>query len=153
MIVVDTNIVSYLWLDTKRSRRTDELHNADPFWTVPRLWRYEFMNVLAVHVHKGMVPLESALSVWREASSAFQSCEYETDSQQVLRIAAENKVSAYDAEFITLAVQLGVRLVTEDRELLQKFPEIAASIELFLQKTPKISERTATYRAGRIKRT
>ena len=48
-----------------------------------------------------------------------------------LELAARHNVSAYDAQFMALAVTLGVRCVTQDRALLRAFPQIAVSMRAF----------------------
>jgi len=48
-----------------------------------------------------------------------------------LELAARHNVSAYDAQFMALAVTLGVRCVTQDRALLRAFPRIAVSMRAF----------------------
>jgi predicted nucleic acid-binding protein len=47
-------------------------------------------------------------------------------------LAVSSGCSAYDAEFVVLARELGVSLVTLDKELLDKFPGTAVSPERFL---------------------
>jgi predicted nucleic acid-binding protein len=54
--------------------------------------------------------------------------EYEVDSRSVLDLAASADCSAYDCEFVSLARALGVQLVTQDRQVLQAFPETAAAL-------------------------
>jgi hypothetical protein len=46
----------------------------------------------------------------------------ETDSLESLQLAVENKISAYDAHFISLAKTIGVPLVTADKKLISIFP-------------------------------
>jgi len=41
------------------------------------------------------------------------------DGQRVLELAIQSGCSSYDAEFVVLAEQLGCRLLTFDRKLLQ----------------------------------
>lgn len=53
-------------------------------------------------------------------------------SGDVLDLAVASGCSAHDAEFVVLAKDLGVPLVTTDQELLEKFPETAINPEAFL---------------------
>jgi predicted nucleic acid-binding protein len=152
MIVVDTNIIAYLWLDSKRSDLVDAVHGTDPDWIVPRLWRYEFLNVLTSYIRNKNLPIKDALSIWRQALSTFQRSEYESDPEHVVHVSSANRISAYDAQFITLAVQKGVKLVTEHRDLLDKFHGTAISMEDFT--APDSSDRSvketgAVYNVGR----
>jgi predicted nucleic acid-binding protein len=58
--------------------------------------------------------------------------EHDVASDDVLELAAASGCSAYDAEFAVLARELRVPLVTTDKELLEKFPDIAVGPERFL---------------------
>ena len=58
--------------------------------------------------------------------------EFDVVSGDVLSLASTSGCSAYDAEFVVLARDLRVPLVTTDKELLEKFPETAVSPEGFL---------------------
>jgi predicted nucleic acid-binding protein len=49
-----------------------------------------------------------------------------------LQLAAESGCSAYDCEFVALARDLEVPLVTADRQLLAAFPSTAVSPEAFV---------------------
>ena len=49
----------------------------------------------------------------------------------MLRLAQSSKRSAYDCEFVALAQELKVGLVTSDNKVLAAFPSIAVSMEAF----------------------
>lgn len=49
----------------------------------------------------------------------------------MVRLAARSGCSAYDCEFVTLARDLDVRLVTLDRQILRSFPKLAVPLEKF----------------------
>ena len=53
-------------------------------------------------------------------------------SQGVLEYAAESGCSAYDCEFVTLAVLAETRLVTLDKRLALRFPRIATPLDRFV---------------------
>jgi predicted nucleic acid-binding protein len=50
------------------------------------------------------------------------------DSEAVLQLVRDSDCSAYDCEFVALAVQLDTRLVTMDGKLLRAFPERVMSL-------------------------
>jgi predicted nucleic acid-binding protein len=41
MIVVDTNILAYLYLNSDKSSQTERLLTLEPKWIAPRLWKSE----------------------------------------------------------------------------------------------------------------
>ena len=47
------------------------------------------------------------------------------DSSDVLDLVARSTCSAYDCEFVALAQELAVPLITTDRKIVREFPEIA----------------------------
>lgn len=52
----------------------------------------------------------------------------------MLRLAQQSGCSAYDCEFVSLAQDLHVQLVTMDKGILAAFPEIAVSLPAFFEK-------------------
>ena len=59
------------------------------------------------------------------ATDLMRGREYQVTSYRVLGLAAASTCPACDCEFVALAQDLGVPLVTTDRQLLQQFPEVA----------------------------
>ena len=47
MILVDSNVLAYLYLPGDRPAETEALLDQDPDWAAPVLWRSEFRNILA----------------------------------------------------------------------------------------------------------
>jgi predicted nucleic acid-binding protein len=128
MIVVDTNVLAYLWLPGQRTAAAENLLRNDPDWTAPLLWRSEFRNVLAGCLRRGDLNLETALQIVDGAEGQMRGREFAVPSAQVLARVDESDCSAYDCEFIVLAEELGVALITSDERLLKSFPSVAKSL-------------------------
>jgi predicted nucleic acid-binding protein len=125
MIVVDTNVLAYLWLPGERTTQAERLLRSDPDWTAPLLWRSEFRSVLAGSLRRGNLDLETALRIADEAEGQMQGREFTVPSAQVLSRVASSDCSAYDCEFVVLAEELGVPLYTSDAKLLRSFAAVA----------------------------
>lgn len=131
MIVADTNLVSYLLIRGDRTPVARRVWRRDPLWVLPPLWRAEFLNVLAASIRAGVVTEEQAIAVWHSASALFEGREHEPGGEAVLRAAVRYGLSAYDAQFVVVAEDLKVRLVTGDREVLAACPDVSIAIEDF----------------------
>lgn len=101
-------------------------HDAD--WRLPPLWRHEYLNVLATLTREGHATMIEAQELWRQAVQRLAGGEQPPDMEAALEIAAENRISAYDAQYISLARQLQTVCVTQDRRLLNAFPALTRSI-------------------------
>lgn len=128
MIVVDTNVVAYLYLPGEYTSAAESLLERESVWAAPVLWRSEFRNILAGYLRRGSLSFEQAHSIQREAENLLAGAEYEVDSLGVLELVRESDCSAYDCEFIALARTLGTKLVTMDAKLLRAFPGIAVAL-------------------------
>ncbi len=125
MIVADTNILAYLFLPTEHTAKAESLLKASPKWAVPTLWRSEFRNVLALYLRKNLLTLEQAVSIQAEAESLLQETEYMVNSLDVLNLVQQSKCSAYDCEFVALAQNLKLPLITMDKQILKEFAATA----------------------------
>lgn len=132
MIVVDTNIISYLFLPTDYSERASQLYKIESEWAAPGLWRSEFRNVLALYLRQKIITLAEALLIQDEAEALMTDQEFTVTSIHVLTLTDSSSCSAYDCEFVALAMQLDVKLVTQDKKILREFPGIAVSLDDFL---------------------
>jgi predicted nucleic acid-binding protein len=127
MIVADTNLLIYLYVQGDRTEDSEAVLKRDATWTVPLLWRSEFRNALIGLVRKEFVPLDKAVSIVDEAERWLAGREYSVISRHVLTLADRSGCSAYDCEFVALAQDLGIPLVTTDRQILKAFPGLAIS--------------------------
>jgi len=122
MIVVDSNVLAYLYLPGDFTVAAEALLTSDPEWTAPLLWRSEFRNILAGYLRRKSLSFQQAAALQAEAEELLAGCEYEVDSIRVLELVRDSDCSAYDCEFIALAEKLDVKLVTMDKKLLRAFP-------------------------------
>lgn len=133
MIVVDTNVIAYLLLPTPDTDLAEGLLRQDPEWCAPLLWRSELRNVLALYLRKRAIDLSSALRLQEEAESLLWDREFQVPSVEVLELVAASPCSAYECEFIALAKDLEVPMVTSDRKVLNAFPDITWSLRAYVE--------------------
>lgn len=128
MIVVDSSVVAYLYLPGDYTEKAEALLEHDADWAAPLLWRSEFRNILAGYMRRKTLTFEAARDLQLEAESLLVGAEHEVDSRQVLELVRDSDCSAYDCEFVALAMTLGVKLVTMDAKLLKAFPKYAVAL-------------------------
>lgn len=133
MIVVDTNVIAGLWLRNATTAVAERLLAVDPQWAAPLLWRSEMRSVLAAYLRRGLVSLPRSVAIAEDAESHLRGLEFQVPSAAVLERVAASKCSPYDCEFVVLAEELAVPLVTNDREILKWFPAIARRPEAHLR--------------------
>jgi predicted nucleic acid-binding protein len=122
VIVVDSNVLAYLYLPGERTPDAEALLLQDPEWAAPVLWRSEFRNILAGYTRRKTLTFEQACSLQAEAEDLLSGSEFEIDSRSVLELVRDSDCSAYDCEFIALAIKLNTKLVTADKKVLRAFP-------------------------------
>jgi predicted nucleic acid-binding protein len=133
LIVVDTNIIAYLWIPGDFTAQAEKALRKDPDWCAPLLWRSEFRNILAGFLHSKKLSMETAFQMLEGAESHLKEREFTVASRQILNLVLSSHCSAYDCEFVALAKELGVKLVTFDKQILGEFPETAISPDKFVR--------------------
>ena len=132
MIVVDTNIIAYLYITGDRSQQSEDLLSYDSDWVAPILWRSEFRNVLAQYLRKNLLKIDDILLIIQQAETLLADHEYEISSAHIMQLVKSSQCSAYDCEFVALAQYLDVPLITTDKKILREFPEITQTVESYL---------------------
>ena len=66
-----------------------------------------------------------ATSAFQHAAATVAGREHQADTSTLLNLAAGNRITAHDLEFVVLAQTVVVQLVTIDREVLAAFPAVA----------------------------
>lgn len=128
MIVVDSNVLAYLYLPGEYTAAAEALLEQDPEWASPILWRSEFRNILAGYMRHKAISFEQANNLQREAEGLLEGAEFEVESSAVLELVRDSDCSAYDCEFIALAMKLDTKLATMDKKLLRAFPKRTISL-------------------------
>jgi predicted nucleic acid-binding protein len=144
MIVVDAQMIAALLLNSEKTELARKLLQIDAEWIAPLLWRSEFRQLLAFYVRKKVLTLHQASLIMQEAENFMQGGQFEIPSLDIITLTEQYDCTAYTAEYVALALEQGVPLVTMDRMYLRKFPAVAVNAESFIQNQeipePVISE-------------
>jgi predicted nucleic acid-binding protein len=127
VIVVDANVIAYLLMRGERSEAMDRLQDFDSDWIAPRLWLDEFLNVLCTYERNGGIGSDQAAGLLDDALALMEGNSFEVPPERVLTVARKTGCSGYDSQYIALAEDLGLRLYTCDRRVLQKCPGLAVA--------------------------
>lgn len=131
MIVVDATVVAgFLFPADQFHAQADAVRDKDPDWHCPELVFSEVRSVGMKHHLKGDT-LEATIA--RCNLTAATVSVYRMHSHGVLQVAKEGSVWVYDAEYVALARQLQVRLVTTDEKILEQFSTVSVSPADFLK--------------------
>ena len=125
MIVADTNIVASLFVPTPSSTVCENVLSADPYWITPPLWRSELRNTFLKYIKAGHMTVSDAVRHFGTAERLLGNLTYDVDTPSVLDLASSTESSAYDCEFVSLAVNFKLQLVTLDKRVLKNFPDLA----------------------------
>lgn len=125
MIVVDTNVVAYLWLPGDFTSAAEEALKSDANWAIPYLWRSEFRNVLVTYVRAKRLRPGDAQAIYINAETMLRGREYAVTGGATIELAFKSNLSAYDCEYVALAEDLDCKLVTADKKIVKAFPKRA----------------------------
>ncbi len=125
MIVVDTYVVCYLLIHGEHSDIVQRLFDADSDWVAPRLLFDELLNVLVTYERKSLLADRQIVVIVKEALELMGDALYELPPERVLAVARRTGLSGYDSQFVALAEDLDVELVTWDRQMIERCPTVA----------------------------
>ncbi|MEC4678192.1 MAG: PIN domain-containing protein, partial [Nitrospirota bacterium] len=86
MIVVDTNIIAYLFISGERSQQAEQLLSRDPHWASPVLWRSEFRSILSRYLRKNILNINETLLIIQQAEALLAGKEYQVSSAHVMKL-------------------------------------------------------------------
>ncbi len=107
----------------------ESLRARDNRWFAPALLRYEFLNVLTRYIHQRLLTRDDAIKAYRRGLSTLEIDETIPDPVQVFNLHLSSDCTSYDCEFIALACNLNLKLVTLDQQLVRAFATVAVSPE------------------------
>jgi predicted nucleic acid-binding protein len=131
MIVVDASVVAFLFIDGEESGTIRKLYQWDPEWVTPPILNHEMLTILAA-VGSAEGDSSAVEGIWREVRGVLGSRQQIPDPVRSLRLAVELGLSGYDAQYLALAAQLHLPLVSCERRLLEALPGRVVSPERYL---------------------
>jgi predicted nucleic acid-binding protein len=134
VIVADNSVLVYFWLPSEFASLAEDAKKQDNIWAAPILWRSEFRNVLAGYLRRKALTEAEAEAAYLNVQKDLAGNEYSVPTERVLKLVLASDCSAYDCEYVALAQDLGVPLVTTDKQILKAFPKIAVPLEKFAKK-------------------
>jgi predicted nucleic acid-binding protein len=133
MLVVDTNIIFPLFVQSTRSEDVWELKRRDGLWRTEPFALIELSNILSLYKRKNLLTGSVATTYLEYAEQVLRPDFFYVPNAAALEIAMKYEITAYDARFLAVAVQLGVRLVTEDKRLRTAAPHLTQSLDEALE--------------------
>lgn len=134
MIVVDTNIIAYRFIQGDKTNLVLKAQDIDCDWIVPELWKHEFLNVLSTLTKNDLLEKKQAIEIYSNAYRILRRFEKPVSKNSALVCSIDFMINAYDAQYIVLAKSLGLKCLTEDKKVLKTFPQIAISLKQFINK-------------------
>jgi len=133
MIVADTNVIAYLFINGDHTSQAKKLLKIDQEWMAPVLWKSEFRNILALYIRKGLLSFENSILLLNEVENFMNDHEYDVSSTDVsstdvMSLISKSNCSAYDCEYVALAESLNTKLYTSDKKLIREFPDTVVSL-------------------------
>lgn len=132
MIVIDTSVLASLWVPNDMDELAFEVLRKDPEWMAPQLWKSELRSVLTLYLRKEILELSTVFQTMQEAENLMNAHTYEIQSAPVFQLVQRSGCSSYDCEFVALAEDLGIPLVTFDKQICREFPTLAIHPEVFV---------------------
>ena len=129
MIVVDTNIVVPLFIESARTADAQRLYDYDSTWITEPFALVEFANVLATYFRAKRIALRRARAYLAQAQDFLQDELHPVNVATALDVALKFGVSVYDAHFLGVAAESGIKLITQDAKLRAAAPALTQSLD------------------------
>jgi predicted nucleic acid-binding protein len=133
VIVADATLLAHLVIPGDLTSHAEAVYLKDQTWVVPTLCMSELRSVLSKYVLRDLLSIAEGTAALGRAFELIEGRELAVDSREVLQLVRKSRCSSYDCEYVSLAMELGVPLVTSDTQVLRAFPRIATSPSDFVQ--------------------
>jgi Predicted nucleic acid-binding protein, contains PIN domain len=133
MIVVDANLIGNLFIESKDSPLAIQVFEKDPDWYAPILWQSEVRSIVTSYFRHNLLTLEKAFRIMDEAHGLMMDHERFISSNLVLELVGTSKCTSYDCEYVALAKEMNLTLVTFDQQVVRAFPRIALFPQDFMK--------------------
>ncbi len=132
MIVADANLIGNLFIQSKDSPLAMQVFEKDPDWYAPLLWQSEIRSIVTSYVRHNLLTLDKAYQIMDEAHRLMIDHERFISSNLVLELVGASKCTSYDCEYVALAKEMNLTLVTFDKQVVGAVPRIAVFPQAFI---------------------
>ena len=134
MLVADTNLLAYLFIPGDKTPEVEALLQRDSEWIAPVLWRSEFLNVLTTYHRIREMPVADCLTAFELAEQLLGERTYGVAALRVLETSSRSGCAGYDSEFLALAEDFSISLLTYDKKLIGRSNGLACEPMDYLAK-------------------
>lgn len=132
MIVVDANLIGALFVQGEQSPLAARIFEKDPDWYAPVLWQSEMRSLITSYLRHKLIELNKATQIMGEVHALMVEHERFVSSNLVLELVSTSKCTSYDCEYVALAKEMNLNLVTFDKQVVGAFPGIAVFPQNFV---------------------
>jgi len=125
MIIVEANLIGALFVQSDQSSLAARIFEMDPDWYAPLLWQSEMRSLITSYLRHKLITLDQATQIMDEVHALMMEHERFVSSNLVLELVSMSKCTSYDCEYVALAKEMNLTLVTFDKEVVREFPGIA----------------------------
>ena len=125
MIIVDVNLIGALFLQSEQAPLASRIFEKDPDWYAPLLWQSEMRGLITSYLRHKLITLDEAAQIMDEAHALMVDHERYISSNLVFELVSISKCTSYDCEYVALARETNLTLVTSDKQVVGAFPGIA----------------------------
>ncbi|MBT3478743.1 MAG: type II toxin-antitoxin system VapC family toxin [Candidatus Marinimicrobia bacterium] len=126
-------MIAYLYILGDGTSLAQSVYRKNPNWSVPSLWRHEFLQILSTFVKEGGMPLPHAGRIWDQAIGRFVHSEQTIHYKRALVLANEFNINTYDAQALELSQRLDITFVSQNKRLKKAMPQIVTNPETYIK--------------------